>query len=397
MPRSAAPVSSFPCDPADKAAGTVPVWDIGIRLFHWGLVASVVTALVTGFLAPEWWIDIHIAAGTAVAALIAFRLVLGFFGTPPARFRSFAYHPSDVIAYLADLIRGQVRHYRGHNPLGAMMVFALIGVLATLAITGVVVLGGEEKRGPLAFLVSFSAGDMAAELHEALAWAIVALIGLHVAGVLFSSWHERMNLVAAMISGKKPERPASDKASALPVPRRHRLAAMLAVIGLAVIGLTSLSFVPAAGVPRAALDPQYKTECGDCHIAFHPSLLPAASWRAVMASLDDHFGEDASLSPEQTAAIAAYLTAHAAENYDTKAANRFRKTNPEAATQITATRFWKRKHRDIPEDVFHSPAVGAQSACGACHRDAETGLFADAAIAPPEIPSPQTANEESRS
>jgi hypothetical protein len=108
---------------------------------------------------------------------------------------------------------------------------------------------------------------------------------------------------------------------------------------------------------------------------YHPSLLPADAWRALLAGLDDHFGEDASLPGETVAALEAYVTSNAAENYDTLPANMFRRTGADAPFQITATPFWKRTHAEIDDTVFRSPPVGARGNCAACHRDAATGMF----------------------
>ena len=54
-------------------------------------------------------------------------------------------------------------------------------------------------------------------------------------------------------------------------------------------------------------------ECGACHMAFPPQLLPARSWKAIMLGLSDHFGENAELAEPTRAEITAYLVAHAAD------------------------------------------------------------------------------------
>ena len=128
----------------------------------------------------------------------------------------------------------------------------------------------------------------------------------------------------------------------------------------------------------------YRAECGACHWAFHPSLLPRASWARIVGSLDDHFGEDASLSNDQNAEIAAYLDTLAAESWDTEAANRFRTVSPTEPMRITRTPYWVTKHRDIDPAVYRSQAVGSESNCIACHKDAKTGRFDDQAIAMPQ-------------
>jgi hypothetical protein len=56
----------------------------------------------------------------------------------------------------------------------------------------------------------------------------------------------------------------------------------------------------------------YNTECGDCHMAFPPTMLPAASWQDMMRALDDHFGDDAELDAETTDQIAAFLVQYSA-------------------------------------------------------------------------------------
>lgn len=107
-----------------------------------------------------------------------------------------------------------------------------------------------------------------------------------------------------------------------------------------------------------------------------------------MARLDDHFGEDASLDAATTAKLAAWLDANAAEAFDTKAANRLRRVDPEAPFAITATPFWRHTHHEIPDTVFDRDPIGGQGNCTACHADAAQGTFRPFAIT---IPDPETA------
>lgn len=140
--------------------------------------------------------------------------------------------------------------------------------------------------------------------------------------------------------------------------RRPLIAAALA-LGLG--GVASASeFETVPPVSDAAT----RKECGECHMAFQPGLLPAASWNRVMDGLADHFGEDASLSPEITAGIRAYLTAHAA-----------RRGEPQLL-RITEQPWWLRKHR-FRDTVWQRKEVGAKSNCAACHEGAEQGIYED--------------------
>jgi cytochrome b len=361
----------------------VTVWDIGVRLFHWLLAIAVLAALLSGYFAPKRWLDLHIVVGTAIAALVAFRVIWGFLGSTHARFAGFVVGPRAVLAHVRALLDGRAGRHVGHNPLGATMILALLAALALLTLTGLVALGGELKQGPLAFFTRFTVGHDAREIHEWLAAGLIGLVSLHLAGVAIESLRTRENLVRAMVSGTKA---ADAHAPATMARSRPRAALMLsiAIAILAGIPIARLSAWPALGMPAAPLDPVYANECGDCHTAFHPSLAPAATWQAVMRGLDHHFGENASLDPAVAARLAAYLAANSAEHWDSKPSHLLRNTNPADPLRITATTAWQRIHGHLPPRVFARKAVGSQANCAACHGDAASGRFAPQQIAIPK-------------
>jgi len=362
----------------------IKVWDIPTRLFHWFLVILVIVGLVTGFVSPEWWMGIHIWAGYGTVLLIVFRLLWGIFGSEYSRIETFSFSYREVITHLRELIFLRPLHYIGHNPAGAMMIFALIFILLGITISGLVVLGGEENQGPLAGVVSYRIGDMTGDIHEAMVFVLMALIALHILGVIIESFLTRENLVKSMIDGNKIL-PAGKTA---PAKRPARpWAAVISLLGFAgVIGavLWTLSTIPPSGVIALKSNSNYTSECGDCHEVYHPSLLPKASWQKLMAELSDHFGEDASLEPEIATNIATYLETYASEAWDTEASNRFAKISSNAPFQISATAYWKRKHSEISADVFKRTAVGGKSHCASCHLDAATGHFDDQNIKIPK-------------
>jgi len=335
-------------------------------------------------LLPPTWITTHIVAGTTAFALVLIRIVWGFTGSAAARFASFVHAPPAIWSHLVALKQGTARRHLGHNPLGGVMIVALLASIVVLAATGTVTLAGSLKSGPLAFATSFASGESARKIHEVLAYALLALIGAHVAGVALESRRTRENLVHAMVDGRKALRPGD---VGYP-PRRARAMATMAIVIIALGGsaavILAFSRWPALGVPTASLDPVYAEECGACHTAYHPSLLPAATWAAIVSGLSAHFGENASLDPATAAHIRAYLLANSAEAFDTKAANRLSRTDPSDPLRITATPFWRRTHRGIPEAVFASKAVGSRGACNACDGDAASGLFAPSSIHIPE-------------
>jgi cytochrome b len=380
-------VAGFPT--RQPAARTdVQVWDIGVRVFHWSLAATATVALLTGLALLPTWITLHLVAGTAAVALVVARVVWGVWGPGPARFTSFVQGPRALLEHCRALAAGTAHRHLGHNPLGGAMIVALIAAVVLLALTGVVAEGGALKSGPLAFMTTFAVGWSVRQLHSVMAYVLLGLVVLHVAGVVFESRRSRENLVRAMVDGHKPARPgdiAPPRAAAHPV-LAAAVATVLLVAGTAVI--VALAQRPGLGTPRAPIDPLYDAECGECHIAYHPSLLPAVSWSAIMADLSHHFGDNASLDAATADRLRTYLLAHSAEHYDTLPANRFRQTDPAAPLRITATPFWQRRHHDIPDSVFAAPQVRARSNCGACHEDAAGGLFAPSAIAIPEDAEP---------
>lgn len=115
-------------------------------------------------------------------------------------------------------------------------------------------------------------------------------------------------------------------------------------------------------VPPVTHEPTRK-ECGECHMAFQPALLPAESWRKIMADLADHFGEDASLDATLAAEIEAYLVGNAGRGEGTK-------------LRITEQRWFRHEH-DFPDRVWQRPEVRSRANCEACHRDAARGSYED--------------------
>lgn len=378
--------------PPEAGERRVKVWDLPTRIFHWGLVASVGLAYASGEVLPKSWIGAHAFFGYVIAGLIAFRLFWGVFGPEPSRFKSFLYSPRAVLDYARRMLALRPPFHLGHNPLGALMVFALLATLALLIASGIVALGGTERLGPLAGQVSFAFAKAAEHFHEGVVGALGILVGLHVVGVLLSSLAERQNLIRAMIDGCK--RVPAGVRFTRPEPARLAAAALaLAVFGAVVAAAYAVTpnVVMGAALFRASTDPArltrlaaYERECGDCHVVYHPSLLPAGRWSAVMDGLADHYGEDATLAEADHAAIAAYLSAHAAENWDTKAANVFRfaapslensRASPAEGLPISGAPRWKRIHRKIDAATFARKDIGGRSNCAACHADARTGLF----------------------
>jgi len=197
---------------------SIKVWDIGVRVFHWSLVAFFSIAYITGEIETE---TLHAYAGYVIIGLLAFRIIWGFIGSRYARFADFLYSPAEIMTYLKGLLTRHPKHYLGHNPAGGLMVVVMLASLIAVSWTGLEVYGAEG-HGPLAqaelSLVATAQADgwedddehegdeeFWEEVHEASVYFMLLLIGLHLAGVVISSLLHRENLVRAMVTGRKPK------------------------------------------------------------------------------------------------------------------------------------------------------------------------------------------------
>ncbi len=168
-----------------------------MRGLHWLLVALVTASWFTGGQRGPW----HEWLGYGVAAVVVLRLAWGFAGSRYARFAQFVRAPRATLAYAGAVLRGQAPRYLGHNPLGGWMVLALLATLAALCLSGWL------------YTTEWLWGyEWLEQTHVVLGWLLLALVAAHVAGVLFTSWQHRENLVRAMVTGRKPG-PAADDVS----------------------------------------------------------------------------------------------------------------------------------------------------------------------------------------
>jgi len=129
------------------------------------------------------------------------------------------------------------------------------------------------------------------------------------------------------------------------------------------------------------------TECASCHMAYPAGLLPARSWMRMMNSLENHFGEDASLSPEETAAISRYLKDNAADSATANERSRRIASGialNAAPLRFTETPYFGYLHDEVPATVWKRAKIGSRANCIACHTRAETGSFAEREIKIPK-------------
>ncbi len=172
----------------DAEEATVPVWDHFVRVFHWSLAILV----LIGYFTTDDGRALHHLAGYAVLLLVAARIVWGVIGPQHARFANFVTGPRTVLAYLRALRSGRAPRHLGHNPAGGAMILVLLGFLVVVA-----------GSGWLSETDAFFGVPWVDHLHHLSAHLLLVVIGLHVAGVVVSSWLHRENLLLAMPTGRK--------------------------------------------------------------------------------------------------------------------------------------------------------------------------------------------------
>jgi cytochrome b len=370
------------------------VWDLPTRLFHWLFVACFVGAWLTS--TSDRWLSIHVFAGYSMLGLIGFRLAWGWAGGRYARFASFVVGPKAALAYLRDLAARREAPYLGHNPAAGVAIVLMLLLGVAVGVTGIFTEGSEERQGAITGLLSIGVGTSLKRVHEVLAILMMVVVGGHLTGVAVGSWLHEENLPLTMITGLKQ---APDDAAAVRASGAVAAAMLLTLAAFAAwwffyawhdpvearLGLTETT--PEG--PHVAFvgrtlpdDPLWREECGSCHLAFHPNLLPARSWQRLMAEQGRHFGTDLALDAPTSAAVLAFLVRNAAEHSPTEAAFKINRSIPagEAPLRVTEAPYWVQKHAELRDAEWRSPLVKSRTNCAACHLDAAAGTFEDAAM-----------------
>jgi cytochrome b len=169
----------------------VTIWDVPTRLIHWmfaaGLLAAFLIAQVGGEHSSVF--DYHAIIGLTLALVLALRLIWGVVGTRHARFSSYVFSPVELVRYMRSVVRpDKSLRYAGHNPATSWAAPMMFVLLAVVAATGVMTGQGSEA---------------AEELHAASVYALLAVVGVHVIGVVVHSVRHRENLIMGMVDGRK--------------------------------------------------------------------------------------------------------------------------------------------------------------------------------------------------
>lgn len=211
-------------------------WDPLVKLTHW----SIVLAVLANAIVTEEGSSAHIWVGYALAAILGLRLLWGLIGPAEARFTAFPFSPSRALGHIRDIREGRKSEHRSHNPLGALMVYAIWSCLLVIIATGIAMAGlpgtNAERRqtgaAPASYSKSVDAREVAeqddrregeelrsgegrteggeeheegplTEIHETAANLLYVLILLHIAGVIFETRRSGRQVVLAMLPGHR--------------------------------------------------------------------------------------------------------------------------------------------------------------------------------------------------
>ncbi|QKF83516.1 diheme cytochrome c [Halarcobacter ebronensis] len=124
----------------------------------------------------------------------------------------------------------------------------------------------------------------------------------------------------------------------------------------------------------------YIKECGACHFAYQPGLLPSNSWKKMMSNLESHFGADATLAQEDFVAISQYLEQNSAEKaYAYKRSYKIANSMRDDGTiiAISKTPYFIKEHKGIPKKYIEQESVKGLFNCIACHTTAQKGIYSE--------------------
>ena len=179
---------------------TLFVWPLYIRLLHWTLALSFALSYISGEVGHE---TVHEYAGYTALCAAVIRIFLGFLPIQQVRFRDMIYSPAEIIRYALQFFRGNISLHEGHNPLGSLMVFALLLSVFFSASSGLITYTSVHYSGIFYDYIPkipYWLGDIAEEMHETITSITLILVMLHIlVGVVLSSLLLKQNIAKAML------------------------------------------------------------------------------------------------------------------------------------------------------------------------------------------------------
>ena len=181
------------------------VWDLPVRLAHWGLTLTLAGSWLTAELGVEYR-EYHFWCGYAALAILLFRLMWGLVGSRYARFAEFLPSPARVVGYVRQQFSGQTPTPAGpgHNPLGALALVVMLGLIGVQITSGLFADDDILYTGPYQSAVSEATVKWFTNLHHSNVDYLLAMIVLHLLAIGFYQFARGQRLTRAMITGRKP-------------------------------------------------------------------------------------------------------------------------------------------------------------------------------------------------
>jgi cytochrome b len=195
-----------------------PVWDLPTRVSHGLITVLFIVQFASGHfgLLPG---PVHLWCGYLLLSVVLFRIWWGFAGSDSARFSHFVAGPRAVLEYLPRLFSTRPTHWPGHNPIGAISVMLLLGLLLIQCVTGLFHESWAELRGPLAERVGRSTAILLSDLHGLLRWPLLLVVVIHVTATLFYRFAKSENRISAIYGSGRLTLPSPPDLRQVPAHR----------------------------------------------------------------------------------------------------------------------------------------------------------------------------------
>lgn len=354
------------------------IWTFVNRFLHYFLILAFALAYLCAEI--DAWIYFHCVFGILFGAGVLLRIIWGFVGTKHSLFWDFKFR--GILEYLRSIF-GEKRHYVGHNPASSLAIVLVFVLGLGTMLSGMLQYGAQEQGGIFSYLF-FEYGRFEAfeDLHIFCANVLLGVILIHICGSLIDKFINKNDALDSMISGYKQT--MRKESVALSFSQKILFAMYLVFLFVLLVYL----LFPNNALLRSSMRNifaqeslrEYTKECGSCHIAYAPYLLPKSAWDSMMSDLENHFGEDASLEKESHARISAFLNQYSSDFVKTKISSKIAKESYQNILSITKYPYWEAAHQDINPAIFKTQAIKSRANCQTCHKDAELGIFAKGAI-----------------
>jgi cytochrome b len=326
---------------------------------HWILAASFVVAYATTY--SKWLFWLHFLAGFVFAAALVFKLIRLFISNDNANIKSYNLSFGALVSFSKSMFVGIKEQFSSHNPLSSFNSLAIYSSSIVVIISGVVFFVAKE-----ALLMPRSVTHDIKEIHELFANLAILFIAIHIIGVLADKYLFKGESYKLMLKSKGYEAKTEGFwAFSL------ALFASVAVFAYAIIAAK-----PAE--PSGEAYALYKKECASCHFAYPSNLYTKASWDGMMETLENHYGEDATITEEKQKIITEYLLANSIEEGKSKPALFFSDVNISQIGSIIKSEPYKKKHKGFDSNKTKL------ADCSSCHTDAVSGRFALVSIQKPK-------------